>query len=324
VVRARLSEVERVHEELHRIYARMSGSSPPMESETMLAGARLHLGRIDEAADMISRALTLNDPRQVQRIADEQGWNFAVHGRAWWAHALWLQGRADAALAQGLEAIRIGDELRQPFNQAVAATYFALLQQLRADPETARLAAEKALATTTEARAPYYRAWSEILVRHAEASCRLDADAIAALRSSIDAFRATGARLRLPYYLGLLAGVLCRAGRAVEGLAVLDEALAEVRSSSERWWEAELHRLHGDLRLAAGGWKDEACAAYGRALEVARSLGAPALALRAATSLARLTRTPGPLPEVILTVSEGAGTPDQMAARELLAELTGR
>jgi predicted ATPase len=110
----------------------------------------------------------------------------------------------------------------------------------------------------------------------------------------------------------------------VEGLAVLDEALAEVRSSSERWWEAELHRLHGDLRLAAGGWKDEACAAYGRALEVARSLGAPALALRAATSLARLTRTPGPLPEVILTVSEGAGTPDQMAARELLAELTGR
>ena len=324
VVRARLSEVERVHEELRRIYARMNGSSPPRESETMLAGARLHLGRIDEAADMISRALAENDPRQVQRIAEEQGWNFAVHGRAWWAHALWLQGRADAALTQGLEAIRIGDELRQPFNQAVASTYFALLQQLRADPETARLAAEKALATCTEARAPYYRAWSEILVRHAEASRRLDAEAFTALRASIDAFRASGARLRLPYYLGLLAGVLCRAGRAAEGLTVLDEALAELRSSNERWWEPELHRLHGDLRLAAGGWKDEASLAYGRALEVARSLGAPALALRAATSLARLTRTPGPLPEVIRTLSEGSETPDRVAARDLLAELTAR
>jgi predicted ATPase len=302
----------------------MNGSTPPLEAGSMLAGARLHLGRIDEAAEMISRALLQNDPREVQRIAEEQGWNFAVHGRAWWAHALWLQGRADSAFTQGLEAIRVGDELRQPFNQAVATTYFALLEQLRADPDTARRAAEKALATTTEARAPYYRAWSEILLRHAEASRQPDAGTIAALRSSIDAFRASGARLRLPYYLGLLAGVLCRAGRAAEGLVVLDEAQAEVRSSNERWWEAELHRLHGDLRLAAGGWKDEAQGAYTRALEVARALGAPALALRAATSLARLTRTPGPLPEVIRTVSEGAGTPDGVAARALLAELTPR
>ena len=67
------------------------------------------------------------------------------------------------------------------------------------------------------------------------------------------------------------------------------------RSSNERWWDAELHRLRGDLRLAAGGGEDEARAAYGRSLEVARSTGAPSLALRAATSLARLTRTPGPL-----------------------------
>ena len=107
-------------------------------------------------------------------------------------------------------------------------------------------------------------------------------------------------------------------------MGVLDEALAEVRSSNERWCDAELHRLRGDIRLAVGGGEDEARAAYGQSLEVARSMGAPSLALRAATSLARLTRTAGPLAEVIHTLSEGSNTPDQVAARSLLAELTAR
>jgi DNA-binding SARP family transcriptional activator len=322
VVQARLGEVELASEELHRLYARTHGSLPPLESETMLTGARLHLGRIEEASELFARALVQNDPTQVQRIAEEQGWNFAVHGRAWYAHALWLQGRVDTALSHGVEAMRIADELRQPFNQALAATYLALLQQLRSDPEIARTSAQRALAITTESRAPYYRAWSQILVCHAEAVRRPDAETVAALRTSIDLFRASGARLRLPYYLGLLAGACSRAGRSAEGLAVLDEALAEVRSSNERWWDAELHRLRGDLRLAASGGEDEARAAYTRSLEVARSMGATSLALRAATSLARLTRTPGALQEVIRTMSEGANTPDQVAARTLLAELT--
>jgi predicted ATPase len=220
--------------------------------------------------------------------------------------------------------MRIADELGQPFNQALATTYFALLQQLRSDPATARRSAERALAITTESRAPYYRAWAEILVRHAEASSRPDAEAIGALRTSIDLFRASGARLRLPYYLGLLAGVCGQAGRAAEGLAAIDEALAQARASNERWWDAELHRLRGELRLAAGAHEDEAEAAYLRALEVARAMGARSLELRAATSLARLRRRPAPLAELIRTFGEGRDTPDHRAAHALLAELTQR
>ncbi|HEY3587253.1 MAG TPA: hypothetical protein VGK85_08870, partial [Myxococcaceae bacterium] len=322
LVQARLGEAELVSEELNRVNLRAHGVPPPMESETMLNGARLHLGRIVEAAELFDRALAHNDPTQVQRIAEEQGWNFAVHSRAWFAHALWLQGRVNSALMQGVEAMRIADELGQPFNQAVSATYLALLHQLRSDAETARTSAQRALAITTESRAPYYRAWSQILVCHAETVSRPEAETVAALRSSIDDFRASGARLRLPYYLGLLAGACCRAGLAAEGMAALDEALAEVRSSNERWFDPELHRLRGDLRLASGAGEDEARAAYGRSLEIARSMGASSLALRAATSLARLTRRAETLEEEIRTISERADTPDQLAARALLAELT--
>ena len=322
VVQARLEKVELVSDELHQLYQRTHQSPPPPESEMMLFGSRLHLGRVAQASEEFERALRANDPSQVQRIVEEQGWNFAVHGRAWYAHALWLQGRVDTALTHGLEAMRMADELGQPFNQSLAATYLALLQQLRGDAETARTYAAKALAITTESRAPYYRAWSEILVRHAEASSRAEADTLGALRASIEVFRATGARLRVPYYLGLLAEVCGRAGRPAEGLAAVDEALAEARSNNERWWDAELHRLRGELRLADGAGPEEAAAAYRRSAEIARSLGERSLELRAATSLARLQRRPGPLAELIRTFGEGTDTPDHRAARALLAELT--
>jgi len=144
------------------------------------------------------------------------------------------------------------------------------------------------------------------------------------MRASIETFRATGARLRLPYYLGLLAAVSGRAGRVTDGLAALEEALAEGRSSNERWWDPELHRLRGELRLAAGATEDEVGAAYVRSLEIARAMGARALELRTAMSLARLRRNPGRLPELIQGFDEGTDTPDLRAARTLLAELTLR
>ena len=76
--------------------------------------------------------------------------------------------------------------------------------------------------------------------------------ALGDLRDSITEFKASGARLRLPYYLSLLAQVYGKAGRVEEGLACIDEALAEARAHNERWWDAELHRLRGELLLMHG------------------------------------------------------------------------
>src|SRR4029079_11333257 len=111
--------------------------------------------------------IAMQDPTQLQRIAEEQGWNYGVHARAWHAHALWLLGYPQTALQRGLDAVRLARDLAQPFNQALAAAYLAMLQQFCADEATARVHAEQALAFTTEYKAPYYRAWSAILASYA-------------------------------------------------------------------------------------------------------------------------------------------------------------
>lgn len=324
VVQARLERVQLVGEELHALYERTQGQQPPL-ADMMLAGARLHLGRFSDANSAFNRILTPHDARQVQHLEDSQGWNYEVHTRAWHAHALWCLGYPDSGLRLGREAVQLADSFEQPFNRALAVTYLALLWQINSDDDTARRMAEEALALTNEYRAPYYRAWATILVCYAQARDQPDEAHIAALRAAIEQFKETGARLRLPYYLALVADIALAAGRLDEGMAAIEEALERSRATEERWWDAELHRVRGNVLLALGADLDDAHAAFVRARSIARTQQARSLELRAMLSAARSYGDQRPpadirngLNDLYSSFTEGYEMPDLQAAQALL------
>jgi predicted ATPase len=96
----------------------------------------------------------------------------------------------------------------------------------------------------------------------------------------------------------------------------------------ERWYEPELHRLRGELTLAAGGTREEARLAFEAALTTAGQRGARSLELRAAVRLARLDAEDGErhqandlLAPVYGWFTEGFETKDLKDARALLDEL---
>jgi predicted ATPase len=133
-------------------------------------------------------------------------------------------------------------------------------------------------------------------------------------------------RLHLPGNLGFLAGAQAKAGHPEEGLTTLDEALALVEETDERLWEAELHRLRGDLLLMQGD-DAEAEVSLKKAIGVARRQSAKSWELRASTSLARLWQKQGKvdeagqmLGEIYGWFSEGFDTPDLREARSLIEE----
>jgi predicted ATPase len=231
-------------------------------------------------------------------------------------------------LTQSREAVQIAHDLAQPFSQALAAAYLATLMEFCADHATARTHAEEALALATEYKAVYYQSWSAILVDFAVAWEIPDAVHIARLRDSITAFTTTSANLRLPYFLSLLARACGKAGRGEEGLTVLDEALAAAHVRNERWWDAELHRLRGELLLACGARERDAEAAMLQAITIARAQQARSLELRAATSLARLRISQQRadegrrlLADLHSWFADGLDTPDLRAAQSLLTQL---
>jgi predicted ATPase len=131
-----------------------------------------------------------------------------------------------------------------------------------------------------------------------------------------------------PWLFIALANAYLANGRALEGIAAVNEGLALCRSSGVRMLESEIHRLKGELLLNAD--KDEAAAqSFHDAIELARRQNAKSWELRATTSLARLlakqrrrVEARPILAEVYDWFTEGFDTADLQDAKALLDELS--
>jgi predicted ATPase len=152
---------------------------------------------------------------------------------------------------------------------------------------------------------------------------------IARIRDGTAAAKATGTRVSAPLFLTLLAEALALAGKIEEGLAALDDALATAAVSGARGWDAEIHRLRGELtgRLPHPD-PEKAEDSFRTALAIAREQGTRGYELRAATSLARLWREQGRRAEardllapVYDSFTEGFDTQDLKDAKRLIDDL---
>src|SRR4030067_2106602 len=74
-------------------------------------------------------------------------------------------------------------------------------------------------------------------------------EGIAKLRQALDLYQATGVRFTLTDLLGSLAEASGMAGDVEKGLEFMSQALAEVERGGERYYEAELYRLKGELLI---------------------------------------------------------------------------
>jgi predicted ATPase len=153
---------------------------------------------------------------------------------------------------------------------------------------------------------------------------------MAQMQQGLAAWRATGAEVLRPYGLALLAKASAQVGQREAGLALLAEALAVLNDTGEHRWEAELHRLKGELLLALSREHDgEAEACFQQSLAVAHLQQAKSLELRAAMSLGRLWQRQGKteharqlLTEVYTWFTEGFDTADLQEAQALLEQWT--
>jgi predicted ATPase len=175
----------------------------------------------------------------------------------------------------------------------------------------------------------HWAARSRMLQGWADAQKGEVAAGIARIRDGLAASEANGTRVSTPLFLTLLAEALALAGKIEEGLATLDDALATAVASGERGWNAEIHRLRGELtRRLPQPDPAKAEDSFRTALAIAREQGTRGYELRAATSLARLWGEQGRRSEArdLLAplygwFTEGFDTADLKVAKMLLDEL---
>src|SRR5215510_12073219 len=291
-----------------------------------LGGLAFTLGEPASATRHFREADTLYHPSQARSLIGRFGADLGQFSRCWATHFQWQQGYPDQACARAEETLKLARELAHPFTQTIALAYAAMLNQFRRDVEEVGRLADAAIAHSTEHGFSYYKAWAETLRGWSRAALGDSERGLAEIRGGIEALQRT-AGARLPYYRALLAEAFGWAGRKDEALKTLADAFADIVKTEERWWEAELHRLQGEmLRSENRGVEAEDC--FRAAIEIARGQRAKSIELRAAMSLGRLWRDQGKrtqarqsLVDIYDWFTEGFETPDLRDARSLLEEL---
>ena len=286
-----------------------------------LAPARAHF---DQAIEYY-RSLSVEE---AARLPHEYGADPAAATFAYAAWCLWLLGYPDQALRLGGEVLAILDRSGHGFTRSRGLYWNSVLHACRREWPIVEERSTAAIASAQERSLAMVVAVGRIMRGAARAMLDPGDEYLAEIRRALVAYRATGARLQMTYHLVLLAQALADCDRHGEGLGALREAAALAEETGERFAEAEIHRVEGNLLLAENG-SAEAEACYVRALEVARAQEARSLELRAAGDLARLWVGQGRRAEahdllapVYGWFTEGFDTADLKEAKALLDELT--
>jgi class 3 adenylate cyclase/predicted ATPase len=304
-------------------------------------------GALASAYVHFEHATALYDPHQHGTLAFIYGFDPGVACCAWGAAVRWMLGYPDQALQHSRQALRMAQTLAHPFTQTFALTWAAILHQLRREVSATWECAEAIASLSTAQGFPFYLAVGALWQGWALASQGQVEDGIAQLCQGLTDLRATGTVQGVSWHLVLLAEAYGHAGQPEAGLARLAEGLALMDTNEERFYEAELHRLKGDLLLQSGAREPgsaistlplasrnphtgEAEACFHRALATARRQQAKSLELRAALSLTRLWQQQGKgaearelLAPVYGWFTEGFDTADLQDAKALLEELVG-
>jgi predicted ATPase len=323
-VRAHILRVSELCSELVELTEQGDDLVMQADAHNALAFNLFHQGDYRSAREHLeissAKIVQAGDPAN----ALSHGVNIHVFGRAYRAHVDWHLGFADTALRSMQDAIDLAHRLVHPFSLAVALAYAAMLHQFRREPTEVRARADAARSICTEQGFSYYDAWAAIMTGWAVAEEGDVEDGIERVRVGVRDLRATGAELRLPHYLGILADLYRRAQRLEDAIVTLAEARAVAERNEEHWADASLHLLEGDLALANRD-QAEAERCFRRAMESAQAQSARALLLRASTRLARLLaagdrkeQAYDELADIYGSFTEGFETVDHREARALL------
>jgi DNA-binding SARP family transcriptional activator/tetratricopeptide (TPR) repeat protein len=161
-----------------------------------------------------------------------------VHGKAFSAHAHWLLGHQDEALAACHEALTLARAIDHPYSQALALAYASITHQMRHDLPELRKTVGELRRLCERYDFAYYREWALIL----DGWSRPGASGADLVRRGIGDLKSAGAFARMPYWLSLQADVCARDGRPGAARATLDAALAAGRVHHDVWWLPEVMR----------------------------------------------------------------------------------
>ena len=308
---------------------KQSATAPRMVGNRLMGLSLLHIGDIANARTHLDRAFALYDAAEHRPLATRFGQDVGAATLCWRSLALWLLGYPQAALADTEQALKVAREIGHS-----ATLMYVLNFSIWTHVHCGNYAAASALVDEfsvlkDQTSSLFWAAWGMMQRGCVMALTGKASEAAQTITSGVTAMRSTRTTMWMPLWLSYLARANAEIGQFDDARRCIEEAMAAMETAKERWYEAEVNRIAGEIALLLPEpdvAKAQAC--FERALAIARKQQAKSWELRAAMSMARLWRDQGRraqardlLAPVHGLFTQGFDTLDLKQAEALLNEL---
>jgi predicted ATPase len=282
-------------------------------------------GNFVDGKEHYDRALAIYDPVEHRSLATRSGRDVGVALFSYRASCVWVLGYPAASRNDAECAVKNARDTGHSNTLIYALNRAAFIYTMRRDYAAAHAKVDEII-TLADERA---KALEDVSRGKLFALTGKASDAVRAITSGITSLRSTGATLNEPWHLWPLAMAYAELGELDDAQRCIDDTMDKVETSMEKWCEAEVHRIAGEIALKSFAPDTEKAEKhFDRALAVARQQQAKSWELRAAMSTARLWREQGKpqqarelLAPVYGWFTEGFDTLDLKDAKALLDEL---
>jgi class 3 adenylate cyclase/predicted ATPase len=327
--RAKYQASYKIARELLRLTQKKREASYSIGAHRALGADLFWTGNFTESLFHQEKTVTIYEPEKHRSLAFRYWTDPKVHAMSYMPLVLWPLGFLDRAAQRSKEALTLAHELPHLYTRALALFFATWFHSLCRDFDTTIERAETLVELSIKQRFPIWLALGSFMRGWALVMQKGEGKAISQMREDMTTIRATGMEQSRPFLLALLAEAQGKTEQAKAGLDSLDKALALVDTTGERCWEAELHRLKGELLLTQSMENQtEAESSFNQALDVARHQKAKFFELRAAMSMSRTWESQGRRKDALQILApiygwftEGFDPADLKEAKALLEKL---
>jgi len=302
--------------------------APLMIGHRLMGVSMMSTGNSAQGREHYDQALALYDPAEHRPLATLFGQDVRVSVLSYRSRALWILGYPKAALADTVHVLKDAREIGQAATlmHALCFTLHSLIHCRNYTEANAQC--DELLALADEKGSLFWKGLGTVLQGCVFALTGKASDAVQMITSGVAAVQSTGQTLWMPLFLSFLARTYADLGQFDDARHCIGEAMTAMETTQEKWHEAEVNRVAGEIALKSPEPDETKAEGYfERALTVARQQQAKSWELRAAMSLARLWRDQGKqqarelLAPVYGWFTEGFDTLDLKEAKALLEEL---
>jgi predicted ATPase len=323
-------EIRNIAAQFVALAEKQRATVPLMVGHRLMGTSLLCTGNVTQGLVHLDRAMTLSNSAEDRPPPTRFGQDVRVSILLYRSLALWLLGYPEAALAatnDALEHARAIDHaatlMYALMHASLAHIHFGLYAAANAE-------ADEVIALADEKGALIWKSLGTVLRGSVSALTGKPSDAVQMISSGISTYRSTGATLWTPIWLLHLAKANAQLGHLIDAWRCIGEAATAAETTGETWWEAEVHRVAGEIALKSPEPDTaKAEAHFARALTVAREQKMKSWELRAAVSMAQLRCDQSRRQEahdllnpVYSSFTEGFDAPDLKEAKALLALLS--